>query len=92
MIKLLLNSPTKIVWVYSILTQRMPFGLQTTRQAVLYIKKLDGDEISLEVEEKDLPKIMEYLNQRLPHASFGYTPERAQWYLAEPALLLQDEV
>ena len=85
----LLKNKEDIVWVYSILTQRMPFGLQINRQAILYFKLIDSNEITLTVPEKDLSDISLFLNQHLPHASFGYTQERAQWYMANPALLLR---
>lgn len=89
--RLLRYQPGHIVWVYSMVTRRMPFGFEFTRNGTLYFKLIDGDEVSVSVPEKDLKLISRTLNRVLPHASFGYTPDREQWFLASPAMLLRGE-
>jgi hypothetical protein len=91
LLRLLKHQPGQIVWVYSLVTEWLPFGLQMGRNATLYFKLLDGDEITLGIPQKDLKLVSHLLNRLLPHASFGYTRDREQWYLASPAMLLQDE-
>ena len=88
---LLNNQPTSIVWVYSIVTVRLPFGVQYARKGTMYFKLEDGDDITIRLLEKDIPNIAKYLNKRLPHATFGYTDEREQWYMANPLLLIRDD-
>jgi len=85
------QEPRRIVWVYSMVTQRMPFGFQINQSGTMYFKLIDGDEISISLPAKDLKIISEKLNSYLPHATFGYTKEREQWFLAHPAMLLKEE-
>ncbi len=88
---LLENQPRQIVWVYSVVTERLPFGLQFSSNSTLYFKLMDRDEITVSLPARDLKPVARALNKFLPHASFGYTKDREQWYIASPAMLLQDE-
>lgn len=88
---LLNNKPTAIVWVYSVVTVRLPFGVQWARKGTMYFKLEDGDDITIRLLENDIPRVAKYLNKRLPHATFGYSDERAQWYMANPLLLIRDD-
>ncbi len=87
--KLLLKEPQKVVWVYSMVTQRMPFGFQINQSGTMYFKLIDGNEITLSLPVSELKGISEMLNYHLPHASFGYSKEKEQWYLAHPAMLMK---
>lgn len=84
---LLADHPGQIVWVYSVVTERLPFGFRFTRNGILYFKLADGDEITVTLPAPDLRLVLRHLNRMLPHASFGYSRDRAQWYLASPELL-----
>ena len=88
---LLNNEPTTIVWVYSIVTVSLPFGVQYARKGTMYFKLENGDDITIRLLENDIPSISKYLNKCLPHATFGYTNERQQWYMANPLLLIRDD-
>jgi hypothetical protein len=88
---LLEHHPRQIVWVYSIVTERLPFGFNVARAGLMYFKLADGDEITVSLPAERLPWISRYLNDRLPHATFGYSRDREQWYLASPYLLLREE-
>ena len=88
---ILLKEPQKVVWVYSVVTQRMPFGFQVNQTGTMYFKLIDGNEITLTLPALELKPISEMLNYHLPHATFGYTKEREQWYLAHPAMLMKNE-
>ena len=90
LIYLLLYQPQEIVWVYAIVTQRMPFGLAFSQMETMYFKLMDGDEITLRIPEVIIAKVSEKLNHILPHASFGYSEEREQWFRANPAMLLNE--
>jgi hypothetical protein len=87
---ILLKEPQRVVWVYAIVTQRMPFGFQVNQTGTMYFKLIDGNEITLTFPASELKNISEMLNYHLPHATFGYTKEREQWYLAHPALLMKE--
>jgi hypothetical protein len=91
LIQLLEKQPKKIVWVYSVLTQRMPFGLEFSKNATIYFKLIDGDEITLGLPEKKSNKVLKMLNYKLPHATFGYSKDREQWFMASPELLFREE-
>ena len=81
------KNPKQIVWVYSKDVQTSPYGLEVSGHAVMFFKLLDKSELSISVPRKQAHALSESLNPILPHATFGYTVERAQWYVADPALL-----
>ena len=87
---LMKNQPRQIVWIYSMVTQRMPFGLQFNNSGTLYFKLIDGDEITVSLSSKHLKLVTKTLSRLLPHASFGYSPDKAQWYKANPEMLLRN--
>jgi hypothetical protein len=89
LIQLLFYQPQEIVWVYTIVTEKLPFGVFFSKKGTMYFKLLNGDEISIKLDEKQLPLISESLNSVLPHATFGYSKEKEQWYMANPAMLLK---
>ncbi|MEM7104282.1 MAG: hypothetical protein AAF502_14180 [Bacteroidota bacterium] len=85
------NSPMSIVWVYSVVTENMPFGVSLFSMATLYLKLNNGDQITLSIPPSAAKSASSSLNGVLKHATFGYTKEREQWYVVEPKLLLQSE-
>ena len=86
---MLLKEPRKVVWVYSIVTQRMPFGFVINHSGTMYFKLIDGSEMTLSLPAEELKSTSEMLNYHLPHATFGYTKEREQWFLAHPEMLVK---
>ncbi|MCO6479804.1 MAG: hypothetical protein J5I94_24415 [Phaeodactylibacter sp.] len=86
---LLEHNPRHIVWVYSVVTERLPFGLQLGSSCTMYFKLLDGDDISVGLSARNQQRVSLTLNHLLPHATFGYTRDREQWYMADPAMLLR---
>ncbi len=83
------NRPRDIVWVYTELTETLPYGVKVTGKGTIFFKMIDRKEISLSVPAKYLKPLSESLNPVLPHATFGYTSERAQWYVASPDFLIR---
>jgi hypothetical protein len=45
----------------------------------------------LRIPSKNSEKIQTALENRLTHASFGFSKEKEQWYMANPALLYRDD-
>ncbi len=88
---LLEHRPRHIVWVYAVVTERLPFGLQFGSSCTMYFKLLDGDEVSVGLSVKEQRDVSATLNRLLPHATFGYTRDREQWYMADPAMLIRHE-
>lgn len=88
---LLQHNPRQIVWVYSMITQRMPFGFEINQSGIMYFKCLDGTTHSLALPSAELKSTGEQLNELLPHATFGYTEEREQWFLAHPGMLYKEK-
>ena len=89
LLQLLKNNPRKIVWVYSVTTQTMPFGFHLWDTGVMYFKLLEGDELTVHLPVKKLKMVSKFLNRLLPHASFGYSDERMAQYELDPKLLLK---
>ena len=89
LMQLLRYQPHRIVWVYAMVVERMPFGFRLSQSGALYFKLIDGDELSISLPKRHLKLVSRTLNRLLPHASFGYTKDREQWFLASPELLLR---
>ena len=88
---LLTKQPQKIVWVYTIITQRMPFGLEWSKSGTIYFKLINGEELTVTMPAKHITFVSRSLNKLLPHATFGFTKDREQWYMASPEMLLKDK-
>ncbi|MEN0002906.1 MAG: hypothetical protein AAF798_02135 [Bacteroidota bacterium] len=82
--------PEDVVWVYSLITQRMPFGFHFIDSGILYFKLSDGDELSVSVPSHQLKLISKTLNRVLPHAAFGYSEEREHRFRHNPNTLRKD--
>ncbi len=90
LIKLLIKKPEKIVWVYSVITNRMPFGLQFSQTGLMYFKMIDGDEISISLPNKEMKVVSRFLNRLLPHATFGYSEDKEKAFRKNPEILIRD--
>lgn len=90
LLQTLREHPERIVWVYSVVTQRMPFGFEFSNDGILFFKLMDGNTITIDLPARELKQISESLNRLLPHATFGFTKDREQWYMASPELLRRD--
>lgn len=84
------QQPKDIVWVYTKIVETSPYGLQVSGHAVMYFKLINGGEWNISVSRRRVRALSESLNPALPHATFGYSVERAQWYVADPYLLIRD--
>lgn len=89
LIHLLKYEPTEIVWVYAIQTSRLPFGIQLQQDCTMYFKLMNRDFIEIKLPKSKIKMVSAVLNEFLPHATFGYSVEKAQWYVASPELLLK---
>lgn len=81
--ELLREEPTRIVWVYGLVTERMPFGLNLMRSATLYLVEANGEMNDFSLHPDQLLLVTKTLNRLLPHAEFGYTEERELRYRGE---------
>lgn len=86
---LMRHRPQDIVWVYSMITNRMPFGLELLPGGIIYFCLVSGDEISVTIPPRKLRLVSRTLNRVLPHATFGYSNERAQLFAADPRKLVR---
>ncbi|THH36348.1 hypothetical protein [Neolewinella litorea] len=77
------EQPERIVWVYSVVTERMPFGLNLMRSGTLYLYVDDGRVHDFNLRAEQLLLVTKTLNRLLPHAEFGYTKERELKYRGE---------
>ncbi|MEL7220105.1 MAG: hypothetical protein AAGJ93_02235 [Bacteroidota bacterium] len=85
LLKMLYENPGEIVWIYSMVNDHHPFGLQFFQRGILYFKLLNGDEITANLPPKKLKLISKVLSRSLPDTVFGYSNERARKYLSDPA-------
>ncbi len=75
--------PERFVWVYGLVTERMPFGLNLMRSATLYLIEANGTVHDFSLPARQLLLVTKTLNRLLPHAEFGYTEERELRYRGE---------
>jgi len=87
LLKTLYETPQEVVWVYSVVNDHHPFGLQLLQRGILYFKLIDGDEISANLAPQKLKLISKVLSRALPGTVFGYSNERARRYSENPASL-----
>ncbi len=87
LVSILKYQPDCVVWVYGIITERMPFGLRLLPSATLYFKLDTGEELSVGVSQHKIKLVSRILNRVLPHATFGYTPDRARQFELDPTSL-----
>ncbi len=87
LMQLLQRQPQRVVWVYSVSSDLMPFGLYVFSRGTLYFQLDDGQSLDLSVPSKQLKLISRTLNRLLPHASFGYSAERRQLFAMDPQRL-----
>jgi hypothetical protein len=85
--RLLHERPEEVVWVYSLVTQRMPFGLELFSAGVLYFHSIDGSHESVALSAKKLKLVSKFLNRLLPQATFGFSEDRQQQYSIDPFML-----
>jgi hypothetical protein len=81
--KQLREEPESIVWVYGIVTERMPFGFKTTATATLHLIEDDGDIHAFGMRPDELKLVTKTLNRVLHEADFGYSPEKEMKYRGE---------
>lgn len=87
LVRTLLYHPQRIVWVYTVNMAVMPFGLNIFNRGDIHVRLDDGSEHVLSLPARRLKLVSHTLSRLLPHVAFGYTPEREQQYLENPAAL-----
>ncbi len=91
LLDVLANAPRQVVWVYTVVTQRMPFGFQFSKNGTIYFKLTDGDELSVSLPARQLKTVSKALNKILPQATFGYSEVNAQYYDIDPEMLRREK-
>lgn len=77
------DDPEQIVWVYSLVTERMPFGFKMATLGTLHFVDRDSGIHCFGMKPKDLKLVTKTLNRVLPHAEFGYSEDRELRYRGE---------
>jgi len=83
--QLLHRQPHRIVWVYTVNLAVMPFGINMINRGDIHIRLDDGSEIVVSLPARQLKLVSTTLSRLLPGVAFGYTAEREQQYLEDPA-------
>lgn len=83
--------PKQIVWVYSYVIETMPFGIRFMRMSTIYFYFKNGKYTTIRVKDAACDRLMKELEDKLPHASFGFTNEKEQLYKANPEMLYRDD-
>lgn len=91
LLQLLHRQPQRIVWVYSVSKDLMPFVLYVFSRGTFYFQLDDGRSVDLSVPARQLKLISRTLNRLLPDASFGYSVERRQEFAVDPKRLRRSQ-
>lgn len=81
------KKPESIVWVYGLINQMSPYGFRFLKQGILYFQFEDGEEISVALPARELKLVSRFLNRVLPHATFGFSEEKANLFKKDPNAL-----
>ncbi len=81
--ELLREHPEQIVWVYGMVTERAPFGLNLMRSGTLYLYDSAGTVRDFSLPAAQLLLVTKTLNRLLPAAEFGYSEARELRYRGE---------
>jgi hypothetical protein len=81
------SRPQQIVWIYSINFAFAPAGIYLYTRGTLTFGLTNGERHTLYGSGREVTAAKRYLARHLPQATFGYTREREQWYMASPLLL-----
>lgn len=77
------DQPESIVWVYGLVTERMPFGFKTAASGTLYLVDDTGETHTFGLLPEELKLVTKTLSRILPRAEFGYTKEKELQYRGE---------
>lgn len=77
----------RFVWVHYYKVESMPYGIRVGAWTTLYLCRDDREKVGLRCTERECRALMDDLRAVLPHATFGYSPTKAQWFEADPNLL-----
>jgi hypothetical protein len=80
LIKIIKQQPEKILWVYTLETNLMPFGFKVKDKGLIYFKMNDGEDVCIKMPAKDLKLVSRFLNRLLPNAMFGFSEEKQRLY------------
>lgn len=89
LLRLLYEEQEQIVWVYTVVTRKMPYGFATSHHGLLHFKLINGEDLCVSLPARRLRLVSHYLNRLLPHATFGYSPNKEQLYRINPEMLVQ---
>lgn len=85
----LMHHPLRIVWVYTVRTQVMPFGLYLWETGQIYFNLVDGTTFCIYVPPRKLLMLSKFLNKLLPHATFGFSYDHEKLFRENPAQLVK---
>jgi len=87
LLQILEKQPRQIVWVYSMVVERVPFGIHLYRSGTIFFKLSDGMELSVRLPVRYMRTVSRFLNRLLPHATFGYSADREYSFRLSPESL-----
>ena len=71
-------------------TENLVKVVNSNEKTTLYFRTLDSDVHTVKLNKKVIAQVSKRLNDLLPHATFGHSEEKEQWYRANPAMLIAE--
>ena len=90
--QILTQQPRRIIWIYTVNYDIAPAGIYLYRRSTLVFNLQNREQLFLFGSPREVENAKRVLAKILPHATFGYTKEREQWFMASPLLLWNENV
>ncbi|MGB1242620.1 MAG: hypothetical protein ACPG49_08865 [Chitinophagales bacterium] len=89
-LKIMTQRPDMVAWVYYYKVQSLPFGIKVFEYSTLYIHLLNQEKINIRMPEWEIKFLINLLQERLQHTTFGYSKYKQQLFNIAPDLLKKD--
>jgi hypothetical protein len=90
--QILTQQPRRIIWIYTVNYDIAPAGIYLYRRSTLVFNLQNREQLFLFGSSREVENAKRVLAKILPHATFGYSKEREQWFMASPLLLWNENV
>ncbi len=90
-LKLITQRPDMVVWIYHYKVESLPFGIKVFDYSTLYIQLMNREKINIQMPEWEIKFLINLLQERLIHATFGYSRYKKQLFDIAPDLLRKGE-
>ncbi|MEZ4885269.1 MAG: hypothetical protein R3E32_11125 [Chitinophagales bacterium] len=86
-LKIMSQRPDMVAWIYYYKVESLPFGIKVFEYSTFFIHLLNREKINILMPEWEIKFLMNLLQERLEHTTFGYSKYKQQLFDIAPDLL-----